>query len=120
MPVTIGRLAVVPIRPPLVMLPWVWLSGVRASDRRESSARTAWVALETPLAAKSTDRVPLVVMGPPVRPVPLLTCVTVPVPAPRVVGSYRLLDVLHTRPWPLDGAPELTALPCSWATVGPG
>lgn len=58
-PVMIGRVAVVPIDPALVMFPCVCAVGVRASERRESLPR-ATVLDVVPVGMRARASVPLV------------------------------------------------------------
>src|SRR6266576_4826878 len=50
----------------------------------------------------STARVPLLEIGPPVKPLPALTCVTVP--EVTGVGSHCELKLFQPRTWPTPGA----------------
>ena len=48
-------------------------------------------------AVLAIDTVPVVVIGPPVKPVPVLTCVTVPVPPPLTPPATFSMDHLRVR-----------------------
>ena len=54
--VMIGRFAVLPIAPPLVIFPWLWAAGGRLLSRRGSSPLTTWPERAVPPAAAGTSR----------------------------------------------------------------